>query len=52
MAVFTSSPTALLHGDEAPELAGVEVVHVPATEIVQRLALMDGVRSNGSWRML
>src|SRR4029079_11181459 len=29
----------LLHGDETPELTGIEVIHVSATEIVQRLGI-------------
>ena len=32
---FRELPHLLLHGDEPPELTGIEVVHVAATEIVQ-----------------
>jgi hypothetical protein len=40
-----------LHEHKAPELEGIEVVHVAATEIVQVLKFIDGVRSKGSCRM-
>ena len=44
-------PHRLLDQDEPPELAGEEVVHVAAAEVVQDSPPIDGVRSNGSWRM-
>jgi hypothetical protein len=34
--------------DEAPELAGVEVVPIAAAQVFRSLPRMEGVRSNGS----